>query len=633
MKKNLALVLALVMVVTSLLSLVPMAEASGSDVAEKYTPAITYSNVNYTDKMYMMFAVPSTALPAPVVTPVDTTKTDSKTGVTTATKGEATAVESVVLLLWATKEDGEAFTYNDLNKVVLTPEAETVKINGVDHFVFKYDALDASQMTNVICARPIHLKTTTTVTKTTTTTPPAEGATEPTVETKDETKVDNSVLSYGALIEYSVLEYVVSAKGGFDGIAPLAADKLAALNQMLAFGALVQKFNEKAPAEYYPDSELAKMYVTPVFSGVVSDYNVFAGFKNAAEGTITLSAPHIDGKEFQGFTAADGSALVDLDGIVSNGIQINAPAGDLVVRANYSPLVMVSADPARATSVYGGIDTLIKASGNSFSLGIGDLTLSLGAAKDNYGYAGLWHIDDPYNEGEYVYRMTSSTQSNIYLGETANDWKASMKPTAVPGFGEIIDSCAVIDISVGRYGEKFVRTGDIRLRSELSGSPRLSIGYFESDGTFMLYNGVQEDGTTPATTALDVKVAQTGYTRYVFVVDFEAETVTAYAAADADGELVLQMQTSAPKIDAALAAKGAWVNWIGNLGRVEFWCASQSLSEEEMELKADLDKDGVPESAMVVDGVANKEAVKAVQIQLHSFLIKSYSTYVGNPFK
>ena len=291
--------------------------------------------------------------------------------------------------------------------------------------------------------------------------------------------------------------------------------------------------------------------------------------------------------------------------------------------------VMQSADPSAATNVYGGVDSIDNILGNKTNLGIGNLSVNFGSVVSEYDYSALWHIDDPYNDGEYAYRVTTAnaTTSIIWLGESVDDLRVSMRPTANPFFS--IDNCAVIDITVGRYGENFVRTGDIVLRGTSTSNTR--IGYFEEDGTFKLYNGYDEDGYY-ATTDLDIKVATTGYTRYVFVIDFENEVIKAYAAADANGELVYQGETKAPIMIGDYASANNWNEWLASMNRVAFYGARQSLTEEEKEIKADLDNDGVRESAMVVDGVVNMEAVKAVQTELHSFLIKSCSTYVGNPF-
>ncbi len=66
MKKNLALLLALVMLFSCMLGIMPAADdAAGSDdTTESYKPTIAYSNVNYSEDLVLMFAVPAPAADA-----------------------------------------------------------------------------------------------------------------------------------------------------------------------------------------------------------------------------------------------------------------------------------------------------------------------------------------------------------------------------------------------------------------------------------------------------------------------------------------------------------------------------------------------------------------------------------------
>ena len=96
MKKNLALVLALAMLLGSLFCVAPMAEGEEDVTVEesgKYIPEIAYANVNYTDGIYMMFAV-------------------------AAPTGLAEN-ESVKLLVWESRDDSLCFSYLDTMKDVL----------------------------------------------------------------------------------------------------------------------------------------------------------------------------------------------------------------------------------------------------------------------------------------------------------------------------------------------------------------------------------------------------------------------------------------------------------------------------------------------------------------------------------
>ena len=171
MKKSLALILALTMLLCSVFAVIPMAE--GEDAAvETYTPEIAYANLNYTDAIYMMFAVPApTAL-------------------------EDGAV--VKLLAWGSRDESIAFSYSDPVKEEFDAEATKATIDGKEYLVFKIAGLDATQMTDVVCVRPVVVK-------------------------------DGKAIAYGSLVDYSVLEYVAGAKGEIDGVAGLGADKAAVL--------------------------------------------------------------------------------------------------------------------------------------------------------------------------------------------------------------------------------------------------------------------------------------------------------------------------------------------------------------------------------------------------------------------
>ena len=62
-KKNFTLLLALVMIVGCIFGVMPAADsAEGGEVnIESYEPSIAYANVNYSEDLILMFAVPVTA--------------------------------------------------------------------------------------------------------------------------------------------------------------------------------------------------------------------------------------------------------------------------------------------------------------------------------------------------------------------------------------------------------------------------------------------------------------------------------------------------------------------------------------------------------------------------------------------
>ncbi|MBR2350938.1 MAG: hypothetical protein IKA67_02785, partial [Clostridia bacterium] len=115
MKKNLALILALVMLLGTVFAVVPVAaeaEATPPAAASEYEPKISYANINYSDKMYMMFAVPAPA----------------------SSVGEGNTVN---LLVW-NGIVSEAYSIKDQNVELLSAEADKVTIGEAQYLVFKY---------------------------------------------------------------------------------------------------------------------------------------------------------------------------------------------------------------------------------------------------------------------------------------------------------------------------------------------------------------------------------------------------------------------------------------------------------------------------------------------------------------
>ena len=215
------------------------------------------------------------------------------------------------------------------------------------------------------------------------------------------------------------------------------------------------------------------------------------------------------------------------------------------------------------------------------------------------------------------------------MGDSTNDWKFSMKPSAVAGFGDTVDPIVTVDISIARGPNgKILTTNHLRIRSNQAANVT-NIGYFYEDGSFRLYTS--SDVTQYIT--LPTKVAETGYTRYVFIVDFANEVIYAYAAQNADTDaLVYQAQTSTIYDSGTHATAATWMDWAKTLDRIELVGQDTRFSEEEIAtLLADLDGDGVGETPMIKDGVANKEAIRWCANEYKSFYIKSYSTYVGSP--
>ena len=577
MKKNLALILALVMLMGTVFSMIPAAAAEATASAS-YEPKVSYANVNYSDKLYMMFAVPAPA--------------------------SLNSGDSVKLLVWANKGLSESYSFNDLNKTLINAEPARSTVNGEECLVYKYDGLTPADMTNIIMVRPVVVNTSGDVT---------------------------TVVNYGEVIEYSVLEYVATAKGEFEGATALSKDVIKMLDSMLAFGSLAQTYSG-SEYEFLANDELGKIWYTPVINGVEGE-KLFGGFFKKGTDLVTVSAPHYDNYSFASYIDGEGNKLYDIDGLVDNGDQVLAPAeGDLEIKASYDLLYMAKSDPNSATLM--STNLYDHGSGNKYLGTQGGLGFNASASNKDpveLGYAALDVVEDPYQPGNMVHRISATNAYSIGMGNSTNDWKFSMKPSAVAGFGDTVDPVVSIDISIARGPNgKILSTNHIRIRSGSVSGNRTNIGCFNEDGSFRLYTSV--DASEYVT--LPTKVSETGYTRYVLIIDFANEVIYAYAAQNADTDpLVYQAETKITYHDGIHLQAETWMDIAATLDRMEIVGSSYTYftDEELATLLADLDGDGVGETPMIKDGVANKEAIRWCANEYRSFYIKSYSTYVGSP--
>ena len=410
MKKNLALILALVMIIGSLFSVIPMAEGESASEAsdENYVPEIAYANVNYTDSIYMMFAVP-----APAALADD---------------------ESVKLIVWDSRLDSIAFSYKDNLKDVLEAEETPVTIGDKSYLVFKFKGIDATEMTKTICARPVIVK-------------------------------GDTATSYGKLVEYSVLEYVATAKGEIDGIAGIDNEEtINLLDDMLKFGALAQKYSGDYMS-LVPTDDLHKIYVTAVLNGVEKD-RVFSGFFKYTDGAnVTIDAPFFDGTGIDKITNAEGVVLVDGDDF-TDGLQIEAIDEDLELKVYYKNAVArtfnadifgpgVDVNNASVEFSSGANNKISHASltGITFT-GYGTANLSGGACTfDSYNRMNYWHgvktVASPV-EGDdgVVFQFTATNAPCIDFNKvTAADFQGV-------GFGDTIYPAFTFEITLGMVDGK-----------------------------------------------------------------------------------------------------------------------------------------------------------------------------------
>ncbi len=550
MKKNLALILAIVMLLGSLFGVMSMAEATEDTTTPpaeetpvaKYTPEVAYSNISYTDKMYMSFAVPAPAALA---------------------EGEA-----VKLILWSSIDSVDTFSYKSEKKLVIEAEAELTKIGESDHLVFKYDALTAADMANVIYVRPVVVS--------------ADKAT-----------------AYGPVIEYSVLEYIATAKGEFEGIAGLEdPEYIGVLDSMLEFGALAQEYLLEDAPEFFVNEELNKIFMTPSLAGIAKD-KTFAGFFKYEEGGyVTLTFPHYDGYEVASISDKDGAPVVDADTDTPD-FQIASVDADVELSVAYKNIAIATL----VAENYGNdfnFNTVDGYTGSSSNFAQGatakDGTHSLNGVKqivwnnsaisythggENAGgtnknwrrYHGFKTVADPENEGQLVFQWTTSD----YGAFTHSQF--SEKTLVAAGMDDTLGAVITFEMDLGGHNGKVANIGTLYHRLRVSkyydnnadgtpnldenGAPKTSSTKIDIDTHICRVNGgkFQISAGDGNGTYIDVgEVPVDGMRKFAVTVDYDAEMLYGYAE-DENGVMILMQ--SAPLYCAKYAENAAKLGFDG----------------------------------------------------------------------
>ena len=476
MKKNLALILALVMLLGSLFGVMPMAEATEGTTppaeetpAVRYVPEIAYANLSYADKMYMMFAVPAPAA-----------------------LEEGAAVK---LIVWESRDESLAFSYNDIIKEVVDAEAETVKIGEVDYLVFKYDKLAASDMTNVICARPVVVK-------------------------------NDKATAYGKLVEYSVLEYVAAAKGEFEGIAGIEdQDHLAVLDSLLGFGALAQQFSPNN-YDYFANDELRKIFVTPIMNGVAKD-RIFAGFFKYEEGKeITFTAPFFDGTEVVKIKDAEGNEIADLDDSIDE-LQFVPADADVSLTVEYQNISVraLSADTLGPDFVLNNLTEASGTLGTDAKTNMSGVACSPDSAKRTNYWHGFKTVVDPEDPDGLVLMVSATNAPALQFNNTkAADW-------AGYGFGDTVYPAFTFELELGAINGKMPTTGKYYFRHR-PGTQYAKYGVDLHIFTVTAGEVVLPDGTVVG------KIPETGMAKFAITVDALTNKVYGYRENE-NGEMEL----------------------------------------------------------------------------------------------
>jgi len=631
MKRRIALILAIVMLVGTLFSVLSFAEGETAPEvtpeAESYTDVkIAYANLNYSDKIYMKFAVPVYAdLP------------------------EGAVVELVV---WDEVDEHIAFAYKDAVASttaaavadLVEAEEEKASIGGKDHLVFVYDALTAEKMTDVICVRPV-------------------------ITLADGKRV------YGDVINYSILEYVVTAKGGFEGT-PAIEDQahLAVLDAMLDFGSLAQIYlgdgEAYLPCGFYANDELNKVFVRPVINGVAGD-EVFAGFFKYEEGGYaTVSAPFYDLFKLIAYKDAEGNKLADASEEL-DGFQVPAVDGDITLTVEYSNIAIGGAlDGADYSSTVDINSTLgcesvidegmqyVKLSQTRLKNGcIFNMSASYNpdAEKDKgdggdtkkYPYHGLKIVPDPDDPNGQVFKWTAANLSQVSLGGITN----ANRPA---GFGDTIDPVITLTVKLGRHNGKITTIDVFRLRNDYGtkiplynadGTPQLNSDGTQKTATTKTYvsifdtnaNGnVYVGSSTSDDSHLVATLPENGMQAFAFAVDFRNETITAYAENLETGEMefVKTVALVAPAAFVSCQKAGvpgyeSFESWITTLGiSAQMLCSGGNWTAADKAASVELD--GVMTPVLNADGTYNPLAIQKYCEDNKAMLIDDLGLFAGD---
>lgn len=594
MKKNLSLILVLIMLLGAIVGVMPASAAS----SDTYVPEIEYANVNYLNNISMMFAVPAS---------------------TSITEGK-----SVKLLLWESRLDSISFSYTDTFKNVIDAEEKLVSIKGAKYYLFKYEGLDAAQMTNVICARPVVLE-------------------------------NDVAISYGSVIEYSVREYVEAAKGNIDGISPVTKEGvIESLDAMLDFGAFAEDFKGVEP-EYKANDPLRSIYVNVKFNGNDKG-KVHAGFfKYAEEESFTLNAPFYDGKSIVKITDTEGNELSDVDDF-THGFQILSQDSDVTINVYYENAVVRNVD----ASVYGlgmsvnnydamptgGNGLITKSSSTDIYLQQASLNFSGDACtgtKMNY-WNGVKTVADPRDPDNVVFQFTTTNSPAFSFSNiTSADF-------AGYGFGDTVYPMFTFEITLGAVNGKMPTTDwlNMRYRHSLNGVGFVDLQIFKIDkGVIKLKSGASIG-----------KIPETGVKKFAITIDALTGEVFGYAENDegvmertATSKLVLSdehkkrqqqhfanLADSDPSNDASLIVYESIYTYFTKASKLEsIWFFGSNYGASEAFESSSIVIDGfdtpiVSSVDSFGDKVFNMEAVQALAERDYSFLLDDFKFIMGSVY-
>ncbi len=633
MKKNLELLLALVMLFSCMLGIMPVADeaAGGGSSAGSYKPTIAYSNVNYTEDLTLMFAVPAPAADA---------------------LAEGSAVKVVIWeapsVIYSYKE---AVTTSDnaASAVALEAEEAKVTIGDREHLVFKYKGLTPEKMTDVIYARAVVVDK------------------------------DGKATAYGDVIDYSIVEYVHTAKGGFSADnTPVIADTkvIDLLDSMLDFGAIVQELADDGkgyfPNGYYANDELRKIWVTPVVAGKTLD-KVFGGFfKYEEDSYATVREPFYNGYEVVAYKDAEGNDIVDAypgEYDEAAGLQIDAVDADIEVTLVYDLITLreVSAsefgEGFAVNNIEQGVtkgDATILAelgtkwSGYTVDLKIGSTSANFGmvgaafvesSGRKNY-YAGFKNIEDQSNPDNLLALLSVTDQTTFGITNYISPAELTLM-----GYGDTVDDAITIEVEIGKPSpDAKVNSLSMVLRNRSSWAT--SDGHNTAQTYFNLFNIQNNNVVIHGDSTKICTLPDTGLVKVAITITAAGEFKAYYS--NEDGEMVLACVRNA-EILASTEYKDKHAKYLANLEDNDptndetyaiykdiasylsqntfqpIWTLGSNLKTNAAFEAASVMLNGV-DTPIVKDGTVNYAALQAYAEQNYSVLFNEWNIYLGDVY-
>ena len=587
MKKRLAFILALIMLFGTLFAVISTAEGEdiSAEAEEKYLPAIAYANVNYVGSINMMFAVSA---------PTDLAED-----------------EEVKLLVWNSRHDSRIFSNYDPVKTTLLPETSPVEIGGKSYLVFNFTGIDAAEMAQIICARPIVVK-------------------------------EGKAITYGPLVEYSVLEYIESAKGNIDGIEAVEDEAvIEVLDGLLDFGALAQQYSGNE-YDFYCNEELRAIYVTPIVNGYNKGRSFVGFFKYEEGGNATITTPFFDGTEVVKITDLDGNVIEDNDRF-TDGIQVEAKDADLdfVVEYRNVDVRRLSADEIGPNLVLNNYKEIVSGGYpgmvNSddwpavvmLNNGAQLKTLGRACTEDKEGrmnyWAGIKTIASPV-EGDdgLVFQFTATTAPEFFLQYYKN--KISAQNFLDKGFDDTIYPAITIELTLGAFNDTDATTGVFTIGDRIQAITNCGIPLFTlNEGNVRLAGSDKIIGRIP----------KDGMKKFAITIDALTGNVCAYMENDY-GRMVKTVETV---LNGGETIDGDYVDYESLYElitttpdfQVRWWLGKNMKEIPEFE-SASIDIDGVRVPVKNSSGAFNMDAVQAIAERDYSFLMDDLRVVVGAPY-